>query len=187
MIDMTKLLLYDLSGFLKNPDDVQYNVSAIKKAKIFIILFLVKVFIFLLLIYPLLILLNNIIDLQHRGELVEDSVFTLIAVSIIAPVTEELFFRLVLRRQGLVAAIFSEQIWYKVFPWLCRISIVGFAVIHLSNYNNSETLFYVLSPLIVLSHFITGCFITFTRVRLCFLYGLLLHSLWNFSAYVLLS
>lgn len=66
MRDMTKLLLYDLSGFLKNPDDVQYNVSAIKKVKIFIILFLVKVFIFLLLIYPLLILLNNITDLHHR-------------------------------------------------------------------------------------------------------------------------
>lgn len=174
MRDMTKLLLYDLSCFLKNPDDVQYNVSAIKKVKIFIILFLVKVFIFLLLIYPLLILLNNIIDLYHRGELVEDSILTLIEVSIIGPIIEELFFRLVLRRQGLLASIFSEQMWYRVFPWLCRISIVGFAIVHLTNYNNSETLFYILSPLIVLSHFITGCFTTFVRVRLSFLYGLLL-------------
>lgn len=184
---MIKETLRDLLLFLRMPNDVQYCISAKKRVKIFIILFLVKVFIFLLLIYPLLILLNNIIDLQHRGEFVEDSLFTLIAVSIIAPVTEELFFRLVLRRQGLVASIFSEQTWYRVFPWLCRISIVGFAIVHLNNYNNSETLFYILSPLIVLSHFITGCFITFVRVRLSFLYGLLLHSLWNFSAYLLLS
>ncbi|MBY8963474.1 CPBP family intramembrane metalloprotease [Flavobacterium sp. D11R37] len=184
---MIKETLRDLLLFLRMPDDVQYNVSAIKKVKIFIILFLAKAFIFLLLIYPLLILLNNITDLHHRGEFVEDSLFTLIAISIIAPITEELLFRLVLRRQGLVASIFSEQTWYRVFPLLCRISIVSFAIVHLNNYHNSETLFYILSPLIVLSHFITGCFITFVRVRLSFLYGLLLHSLWNFSAYLLLS
>jgi hypothetical protein len=57
---------------------------------------------------------------------------------------------------------------------------ISFGFIHVANYENENTLFFVLSPLIILSQLIGGFIISFIRVRINFIWGFYYHMIWNF-------
>ena len=52
-------------------------------------------------------------------------------------------------------------------------------MIHLPNYNNTETLFFIISPILVGSQLIGGIFLSYTRIKLGFAWSILQHSAFN--------
>ena len=98
---------------------------------------------------------------------------------ILAPVFEEIGFRLILRRIFPIKYIFSQKLWDKIFPFLVYVSSVIFGFLHLSNYTNDGFSFYIFSPIIIASQLIGGLVTAFIRVKYNFFYGMLYHALWN--------
>ena len=98
---------------------------------------------------------------------------------VLAPVFEEIGFRLILRRKFPIKYIFSQKLWDRIFPFLVYASSVIFGFVHLTNYTNDGFWFYVFSPIIIASQLIGGFIITFIRVKYNFFYGILYHALWN--------
>ena len=98
---------------------------------------------------------------------------------ILAPVFEEIGFRLILRRIFPIKYIFSQKLWDKIFPFLVYASSVIFGFLHLSNYTNDGFSFYIFSPIIIASQLIGGLVTAFIRVKYNFFYGMLYHALWN--------
>ena len=54
----------------------------------------------------------------------------------------------------------SRDYWDKVFPYLVYILSIAFGIFHVSNFDNSGTLFYVLAPILILSQLIGGFVLT---------------------------
>ena len=100
---------------------------------------------------------------------------------VLAPVFEEIGFRLILRRKFPIKYIFSQKLWDRIFPFLVYASSVIFGFVHLTNYTNEGFWFYVFSPIIISYQLIGGLVTAFIRVKYNFFYGMLYHSLWNAS------
>ena len=96
---------------------------------------------------------------------------------VLAPVFEEIGFRLILRRNFPIKYIFSQKLWDKIFPFLVYASSVIFGFVHLTNYTNDGFWFYVFSPIIISYQLIGGLVTAFIRVKYNFFYGILYHSL----------
>lgn len=113
----------------------------------------------------------------------------LLAVFII-PFFEELLFRLPLRynRNWLwrtLERIFnlqSKTFWNRHYRFIFYAFVGLFGVAHLTSYNNTETLFYVFTPVIVGSQLFGGLLLSYIRLRLGFWWGFTQHSIWNAAA-----
>ena len=57
---------------------------------------------------------------------------------------------------------------------------------HLTNFGNTNTLYYILAPLIILPQFIGGITLGYTRLKLGFFWGVLQHGLYNFILFTML-
>ncbi|MDY3538157.1 CPBP family intramembrane metalloprotease [Riemerella anatipestifer] len=99
---------------------------------------------------------------------------------LLVPFFEELIFRYLLRYKKFKLKLINRLIWNRIFPYLVYFLAISFGIIHISNYENKSTLFFLLSPLIVLSQLFGGFVITFIRVRINFIWGCLYHFIWNF-------
>lgn len=144
-------------------------------------LFGFEIAISLTVIFPLLYLINEITPLkQGRIDYAETFLYILLLWVFIVPFIEELIFRYLLRFTKTKSILFTRQEWDKIFPYLVYIPAISFGLGHISNVTNNSTLFYVLSPLMVLSQLIGGLIISFIRVRLNFFFGVLYHWTWNF-------
>lgn len=175
-------LARDFISFLKKPDDSQLTVSYTKKLHILGALFLFELLLTAVVILPLLTLIDNALELDY-DDFEFDSIFTEVAVAaMLIPFLEELVFRYFLRYKGLKTTIINPQQWKAAFPYLVYISAVCFGMLHATNYSNNSTLFYLLSPLIVLSQLIGGLILSYVRIRLNFFWGVLFHGLWNLFA-----
>lgn len=136
---------------------------------------------------------HKITDMIKTFPVVELLAFTVI----IAPVFEELIFRLYLRyknnyalhflisivsptgvRNEQKAETFLISIWKKRYKFIFYFSAVLFGLIHIINYEFSYTIL-LLSPILVAPQIILGLIIGYLRVRIGFVSGLLLHSLHN--------
>ena len=178
---MIKETLLDFYHFVKNPKDNRINLSFKDRL----------VFIFSLLLFELIITALFIIPLEYGIELVIDVRFDKIDYSetvwiivllqvLLIPFIEELIFRYFLRYKGFKTRFIGGDKWKRIFGILVYTSASLFGLVHISNYNNNDYIFYALAPLDVLSQIFGGLIITFIRVRLSFLYGVFYHSLWNF-------
>lgn len=174
-----RTLLSDFVGFMKKPDDVQLPVGRLKKLHILAIFLVLELIITIVAILPLLSLLQDTLELDFT-ELEFDNFYIEAAIIVIAgPFAEELIFRYFLRYKGLKTKIIKQRYWNRAFPYLVYVSAITFGMVHAANYSNNSNLFYVLSPLIVLSQLIGGLILSYIRVRLNFIWGVLFHATWN--------
>ncbi len=147
---------------------------------------------------PLSVLIGNFDKLgwvkaeNHQVALLLDLApvwLVLLLVVIIIPFIEEIIFRLFLRfkRNYLLQMIISAfpqtktyilNFWNKNFGYIFYLSALGFALIHITNFDSGSTIPY-LFPILVLPQFITGLFTGYLRVRYNFMTGYLLHALHN--------
>ena len=137
------------------------------------------------LIVPILNEIDEIVKLRYLDTSYFTLLETLLPMVFIIPFFEELIFRHFLRYSGLKTKLISLKRWTKIFPILVYSSSICFGFIHLTNYSNSSTLFFIFAPIIVLSQLIGGITLAFVRVRLDFLWGVLFHCAWNFLVFAI--
>ena len=177
---MIKKVLWDFVSFLKHPKDVQTKESFKRKLQTILILLGFEMCVFYFVLIPLDYLIEHFVSTKSKLDYKHDTLLISIISSIIlAPVLEEIGFRLVLRRNFPIKYIFSQKLWDKIFPFLVYASSVIFGFVHLTNYTNDGFWFYIFSPIIIASQLIGGFIITFIRVKYNFFYGILYHALWN--------
>lgn len=122
--------------------------------------------------------------------------FILFLGVIIAPLFEELIFRLYLRKRynpirlvsfisGIVKPSSHEHIkavvdrnWHKYYGSFFYVATLIFALIHITNYELT-TIVLIFIPLLTAPQFLAGLFMGYLRVRFGLLWGMLLHFLHN--------
>ena len=178
-----KQIILDFWNFIKNPKDEQY-VGGTKAYKwnVFFTLFIFNIF-FSLFSIGLAYLIDNLYPLEHKFEDLDyNPIVTILLIGFLVPFIEEVFFRLILRRKGILKNIFTLEKWNKYFFVLVYISTISFALIHITNYKFDSYFFLLLAPILTLSQFVSGFIMTYLRVRFNFWMGFAFHALWNFSA-----
>jgi len=174
--------LWDFVSFLKHPKDVQTKESFKRKLQTIFILLGFEMCVVCFILMPLNDLVEHFVSTDSKHDFDKKSIASVIFFAVVlAPVLEEIGFRLILRRNFPIKYIFSQKLWDKIFPFLVYASSVIFGFVHLTNYTNDGFWFYVFSPIIIASQLIGGFVIVFIRVRYNFFYGMLYHSLWNAS------
>lgn len=179
--------------FLKNPHE-KFNETLSIKQK-WEVLFSILVLDFILVLSVSVI--TSIIDsylFELKSDPIEDffankeAFLILTLAAIVVPFIEELLFRLPLKyERNLVFHFFdfltkqrAKTFWNKHFKIFFYFSAILFALVHLSNFSNTNTLFYILAPLIILPQFIGGLTLGYIRLKLGFFWAILQHGLYNF-------
>ncbi|MBF1098226.1 MAG: CPBP family intramembrane metalloprotease [Riemerella sp.] len=179
---MIKRVLWDFVSFLKHPKDVQTKESLKRKLQTIFILLGFEMCVVCFVLMPLNYLVEHFVSTDSKHDFDKKSITSVIFFAVVlAPVLEEIGFRLILRRIFPIKYIFSQKLWDRIFPFLVYASSVIFGFVHLTNYTNDGFWFYIFSPIIIASQLIGGFIITFIRVKYNFFYGILYHSLWNAS------
>lgn len=173
-------IVKDFTRFLKTPKDIQFKLNIKQKLSIVSTLLVFELILSFTIIFPLLYGIDSVLNIKHQKLDYTDTIFNVVFYWIILiPLIEELIFRYFLRYQGLKIKIISKTKWNKFYPFLVYSFAVTFGLTHLSNYSNDDKLFYILSPLIILSQIFGGLVLTYIRVRLNFRWAVLYHWVWN--------
>lgn len=177
----------DFLNFLRRPNDEQYDLSLSQKLKFFGWLFLLVIGITLVIVFPLHKLINYITPLRGGPDSTNFSLIKRVLLTVLLiPFFEELIFRKILRYSGLVWLCLSRQTWYKIFPYLVYVFSITFGIVHASNLENNDWVYYMFVPFLFISQLTGGFVLSYIRVRLNFWWGVLFHSNWNFIFAILL-
>lgn len=131
------MVLRDFVSFLKHPKDVQTKESFKRKLQIIFILLVGKMCVFCFVLMPLNDLVEHFVSTDSKLDLHKKSITSAIFIAVVlAPVFEEIGFRLILRRIFPIKYIFSQKLWDRIFPFLVYASSVIFGFGHLTNYTN---------------------------------------------------
>jgi membrane protease YdiL (CAAX protease family) len=181
-----KKLYFNILKWIKEPDYIPLDIQWKNKVKI-----LSQIFILDILIGVIFIGLTYLIDnyvLKIKEELIDiDPLILLLFAVVLLPILEEFIFRFPLKykRNYIIRGIdklFGGRIkdkWNKSFKYFVYIMAITFGLIHLSNFNNNEFLFFCLGPLIVGSQLIGGLILSYTRIKLGFSWAIIHHGLFN--------
>ncbi|MGV4438956.1 CPBP family intramembrane glutamic endopeptidase [Ornithobacterium rhinotracheale] len=184
-----KKIFFEIVEFIKNPTDQRIdNYSLVKNFRYLFIIFLIDILINLVFYMPLILLLEKVEPMVMEPRIIySQNTFwvKLFLYSVLAPLSEEIIFRSWLKYRKFYHFFISRDKWDRIFKYLVYFSTLSFGLVHISNYENSSTLFYILAPLIVSTQIFGGFLIAFIRVRFNFISGILLHSLWNFFALII--
>ncbi len=189
MLNQITKIYSDLFCFLKNPDENKIDLSSKSKWKI--------IFFILLLDYVIAFSTVIIIDLFEEYEILKldyndiffdkSFIFILVLAGIIVPIIEEFIFRFPLKYQRnyvfrAIDYLFKNKgkmFWNKYFKFIFYSFAMVFALVHITNYNNNSIIFFLLIPIIILSQFIGGLTLGYTRIKLGLIWSILQHSLFN--------
>jgi len=178
---MIKSTLFDFYQFIKKPNDVQFDLDFRNKLRFTLILFVFEFIITFIIILPILVMINDVLDLTRAVDTNKLSILQkFFFLVIIMPFIEELIFRYFLRYEGTKTDFISHHQWNKIFPFLVYSFGLCFGFIHLTNFSNTNNWFYILSPLVVIFQLVGGFIITYIRVRISFLWGVYYHWAMNF-------
>jgi len=182
---LIKETIIDIFGFIKKPGDFQLSWGNYRKIELVAYLFIINLIFSYCLILPLVLAVNNCIDLEYKEHDLESFTIRLIFIVLI-PFLEEIIFRYFLRYKGFITILFSELKWKDNFPKVVYFSTFSFALVHLSNFSNLDALFLIAVPIIVLPQILSGFILSYIRVRINFFYALLFHSLWNLTVFLII-
>lgn len=176
-----------INAFIRKPVEFfSEPLSRTEKIRIFFVALLYKT-----LVIGLILALLYVIDkylLALRQPLLNMRLWTLLLYAvIIAPLLEELIFRLPLRYQQnwlwrKVEHLFRLEpgvFWTRNYRYILYTSVLLFGIIHLANYSNTEFFFFLIAPLVVGSQLFGGLILSYTRLKLGFWWSVAKHSLWN--------
>lgn len=182
-----KQTLKNIWNWVKNPDEVEFIGSTIEKFKFFSRVFIIDVLIALFFVSLLGLIHNYVLKLETS--LNEMDVWQMLLFGVLfAPVLEELIFRFPLKyKRNYFARLIDyftngwlRNHWGKVFKYFVYLLTIGFGMMHLFNYDINTPLFYALSPIIVGTQLIGGLTLSYTRIKLGFLWGVVQHVVFNF-------
>lgn len=184
----TKSVFLDFFNFLKKPNDQQIEISTKQKIILLFKFLIFELLITCIVVLPLDYIINHFIKLKSESyDYKFNTVYMVfILVVLLVPFFEEIIFRSILRYNSIFKGEISREKWNKFFPYLVYSFSIAFGLIHAGNYFNNSAVFYLLSPLIVLSQLSGAFVISYIRVRLNFYYGFFYHALWNFVAAIVI-
>lgn len=198
--------LKELLTFFRSPKE---NIAKTESSKAKIKVLFSAYLIFLL---PVLLSTSFLLIAQHFG-VVNDEDHKLIAmledtpaaillflVVIMAPLWEELFFRLPLRwERAYIFKLFllpmrlggkeayqrtlqqAHPLWQRNYTYIFYFTVLFFGLIHVANFTTQGPMWQLLlcAPLLVVPQLLLGSLLGFIRLRLGFWWGVLLHALHN--------
>lgn len=186
-------ILKNFFSFIKNPQETFNEKLTLNKkwGILFSILVLDFLFVFITSIFLSLVdsYLFKLDSDPIENIFVNKSAFSILMLAaIVIPFIEEFIFRFFLKyKRNLVFHFIdfltkqqAKLFWVKNFKFFFYGSAILFALMHLSNFNNTNLLFYFLAPLIVLPQFIGGISLGYIRLKLGFSWGVFKHGLYNF-------
>ncbi|MFY7732597.1 MAG: CPBP family intramembrane glutamic endopeptidase [Bacteroidia bacterium] len=203
MISHLKQTLFDFIQFLKKPKDEK--LSNQNKTQIVITFIILLLFSFLMdgIIGSINYLLENFGFYSTKDHaivrLMENMPFPFVLITgvVVAPITEELVFRLPLRykynvfvksillfakfsskRKQVRVRLFFTKNWNKYYLYIFYLVTFLFAFYHLVNYKITSNIL-LFSPLLVLPQFIVGLALGYIRVKYNFFLGILFHAIYN--------
>jgi membrane protease YdiL (CAAX protease family) len=187
-----KKLYYDISKWIKKPDDIPMDINWRKKSTILGQIFILDIIIGVIFIGLTYLIDNYIIKINQDLIDINPSILLLFAV-VVLPTLEEILFRFPLKykRNYLIRGLdrlFGGRIkdkWNKNFKYFVYIMTITFGLIHLTNFGNDEILFFCLGPIIVGSQLIGGLILSYTRIKLGFIWSIIQHGLFNLFAIVI--
>ena len=193
-----KTIVEDFYRFIKNPKELfTESISNAQKWKIVFSILLVGFALVFISSAIISFIELNIFELDSNPiESIFDNkgvIQILLLASLFIPFIEELIFRFPLKYERNLLFHFADYLtknkalpfWNKNFKFFFYLSAVLFGLMHLTNYSNTNTLFYVLAPLIILPQFIGGISLGYIRLRLGFFWGVLQHGLYNFILFII--
>lgn len=182
-----KKILREVFDFIKNPTDQRIENRSFKKnLKYFFSIYILDIILNVTIFLPILVFTEKyIVSLVMESRInyrYNTLPFIVITIGLIAPIIEELIFRLPLRYYKLFSFFISKDKWKRNFKYFIYISIITFGLIHSLNYSNSPSLiFFLFIPILVISQLLSGAILSFLRVRFNLLSSILYHSLWNLT------
>ena len=183
-----------INEFIKRPDDRVLSLSFWQKIK----------FLFSSIVYDLAIAMGFVVLLTFLEPLTAEYENLLnkdlypfwqaiLYMTILPPLIEETIFRFPLKYKrnyllrGL-AYLFKTDFstfWRKHLRVIVYLFSSVFGLVHLSNYENVDWIFFVLAPIITGPQLAAGVIFSFLRLKLGFVWALLGHFLHNFSLIML--
>lgn len=188
-----KNIAINFFDFLKNPHEKFNETLSIKQKWEFLFYILVLDFILVIFASAIISFIDSFF-FELESDPIEE-IFSnkgafsiLILAALVVPFIEELLFRFFLKyERNLLFHFFdfltknkAKIFWDNHFRAFFYLSAILFALMHLTNFSNTNILFYILAPLIVLPQFIGGLTLGYTRLKLGFFWGVLQHGLYNF-------
>lgn len=187
-----KILVKNIYSWIVNPDESSLDIDFRSKMILLGQMLLLNLLFTIPVIALTEIIHYNIIRLDEL--LIDDNIILLlILVIFIGPIIEELIFRFPLRYKRnylsrIIDAFINDWIfnnWKYIFKYFLYVMIVLFGLIHLTNYNNTEPIFFLLSPIIVGSQLLGGLVLSYCRIKLGLTWAILQHSLFNLIVTIL--
>lgn len=184
----TKSILSDFFSFLKKPNDHQVNLSTKDRLLVILKLLILELLFTVIIVLPVDHLIGSLITVKSESLGYEfNTIYAVILLMVLlVPFLEEIIFRSVLRYNSTFSKYISRKKWNQYFPFLVYSTSILFGLVHASNYYNDSYLFYILSPLILLSQLSGGFLLSYIRVRINFYYAFFYHALWNLTAVLII-
>lgn len=172
-------LIHHFIGFLRHPADMIGNapLSPAAALTLFLVIHLVFITVFTM---PLIYLVDeHVIKLRMPLDHFMTTLAMLILLTVIAaPFLEELLFRYPLKFAGSISLPYFRNRRAN-FKAAIYVSSVVFGAAHLANYSNTETIFYILSPIIVSSQLFSGFIFAYLRLQYGLWWSICCHALFN--------
>ncbi len=203
MSDLLVLTLRDLWHFIKKPIELTQDRTTLKvKIGTCLALFIIQ-------IPPLLVLSTLLVGLEVL-ELWEDDMHRLQKIFkemkpelifffavVIAPLFEELMFRLILKFRSNFLILWPLQLlillqrdnkinllktirnfWDKFYGWIFYLITIAFGLIHILNFEPSLNI-YLLAPVLVAPQILIGINLGYLRIRFGLIWSILFHAFYN--------
>lgn len=203
MSDLINLTFDALWDFIKKPIELgKDNTSLQIKIGTCLALFLIQ-------IPPLLVLMSLIGGLEQLGLWEEDMhslqkifqemepVLIFFFAVIVAPLFEEVMFRLILKFRSNFLILWSihigvalhlgqkrsllktaRKVWDKFYGWIFYLMAVAFGLMHIMNFEPSLNI-YLLAPILVAPQILIGINLGYLRVRFGLIWSILFHAFYN--------
>lgn len=176
----------NIYSWIIHPDESGLNIDIREKMLLLGKMLLLDILFSLPIVLLMEVIHYNLFKIDEI-EIDEGLGFIFIMFVIVGPFFEELIFRMPLKyKRNYLVKMINEftndwiyNRWPHIFKYFLYIMIVLFGLIHLTNYNNNEPIFYLLSPVIVGSQLLGGIMLSYCRIKLGFWWAVLQHGLFN--------
>ena len=203
MSDAIVMTFHALWRFIKKPVELSEDKASLQlKIGTCLALFLIQ-------IPPLLVLMSLISGLEQLGLWEEDMhslqkifqemepVLIFFFAVIVAPLFEEVMFRLILKFRSNFLILWSihigvalhlgqkrsllktaRKVWDKFYRWIFYFMAVAFGLMHIMNFEPSLNI-YLLAPILVAPQILLGINLGYLRIRFGLIWSILFHALYN--------
>lgn len=181
-----KILIKDILTWIKNPNDIALDIKL--KTKVFLLFQMLLLDIVIATMIAGLTYLIHMYVIKLDYPLIDEAPLLLLVLAVFfLPFVEEIIFRLPLKyKRNYLFQIADSLIgnwiknrWKRFFKYFMYFMVLAFGLIHLTNYTNTEPIFYCLAPIIVGSQILGGFILSYTRIKLGFIWAFVQHGLFN--------